>query len=162
MQTIAAGFGFFLMMLFNACMATEIIGSIVPPFPEGWKDEGGACISNTLGSERICDYSIGILRKDGELVLYFGKSAPRIEPEKARWHVIDRMPYPKISKTQQVVLGNCERDGKHDGAIIAIVKRTDTEWYSIVQNAYKANFITGRFEKISAKGIRCINEGWGV
>ena len=143
-------------------MATGIRGSIVPSFPEGWKDEGGACISSSLGADKMCDYSIGIVRASSGLYLYIGKKAPRIEPKKARWLVTDQMPYPQIQHGQELVFSLCERNGELDQTILAVVKTTDTEWHTTARLAYKVNLNTGRFERIPPKGIRCLNEGWGI
>jgi hypothetical protein len=150
------------MSLVGACVAGDFTGTIVPPFPEEWKDQGGACISGSLGIKRTCDYSIGVVKKDNRLVLYFGKSAPRTDPKKARWLVTDQMPYPEAPSGFQVVYGLCQRNGNPDETIIAIVKTTDTKWYTVIRSAYRANLDTGRFEKVSIKGLRCSNEGWGV
>ena len=160
MRSIARILG--LMLLAGACVAGDLTGTIVPPFPDGWKYQGGACVASSLGIERSCDYSIGVVEKDNHLVLYFGKSAPRIDPKKARWLVSDQMPYPEAPSGFHVVYGLCERNGKPDETIIAIVKTTDTEWSTVVRSAYRANLDTGRFEKTYIKGLRCRNEGWGV
>lgn len=158
----SAAFALILMLLSQACMAIELIGSIVPPFPEGWKDESGACISISLGTDRICEYSIGTLRADGTLIAYIGKSAPRVDPKKGRSLVTDQLSFPRIPRGHDIVFANCERDGKRDETVLALVKTTKTEWWSQVLSAYRADLNTGRFEKIPTKGIRCLNEGWGV
>jgi hypothetical protein len=160
MKTIAGILS--LMLLAGACVAGDLIGTIVPPFPDGWKDKGGACIGGSLGIEKSCEYSIGVVEGANHLVLYFGKSEPRTDPKKARWLVTDQMPYPEAPPGFQVVYGLCERNGIADETIIAIVKTTDNEWYTIVRSAYRVNLDTSRFEKTSVKGIRCSNEGWGV
>ena len=160
MKTIAGILG--LLLLAGTCVAGNLKGIIVPPFPDGLKDQGGACIAGSLGIEKICDYSIGVVEKDNHLVLYFGKSAPHTDPKKARWLVTDQMPYPEAPTGFQVVYGLCEKNKKPDQTIIAVVKTSDTEWYTVVRAAYKANLDTGRFEKTSNKGLRCGNEGWGI
>lgn len=160
MKTIVWIFG--PLLLVGTCVAGDLTGTIVPPFPDGWKDQGGACIAGSLGAEKICDYSIGVVEKDNHLVLFFGKSAPRTDPMKPRWLVTDQMPYPEAPTGFQVVYNQCERNGKPDQTIVAVIKTANTEWYTVVRSAYKANLDTGRFEKISIKGLRCGNEGWGV
>ena len=70
---------------------------------DGSIDNGGACITGSLGIEKTCDYSIGVVEKDNNLVLYFGKSAPRKDPKKALWLVTDPMPYPEAPSGFQVV-----------------------------------------------------------
>jgi len=162
MRAIARIVGLTLMSLAGACAATDIIGTIAPPYPDGWKDHGGACIGGSLGPNKTCDYSIGVLEKTDQLILFIGKSATRIDPKKARWLVTDIMPYPKTPSGFQVVYSLCERNGTPDETIIAIVKTTDTEWYTTVRFAYRANLNTGRFEKTSPKGVQCRNDGWGV
>lgn len=151
-----------LMLPSYTCQASNLIGRIVPPYPDEWISQGGACIAGKLGIKRSCDYSIGILKNLDQLHIFFGKSAPRINPKKARWFVTDLMPYPKTPAGFHVVYGFCERDGSPDASIIAVVKTTDSEWFSNVQTAYRANMNTGRFEESSIKGVRCRNEGWGV
>jgi hypothetical protein len=160
MKTIVGILG--LLLFAGTCIAGDLIRTIVPPFPDGWKDQGGACIAGSLGVEKSCDYSIGVVKKDNHRFLYFGKSAPRTDPKKARWFVTDQMPYPKAPTGFQVVYGLCERNSRRDDTIIAVVKTTDTEWHTVVRSAYKANLETGLFEKISIKGLRCGNEGWGL
>lgn len=149
-------------MLAAACAANDITGAVVPSFPGGWQYHGDACIGASLSRNKSCDYSIGVLEKPGQLILYIGKSATRIDPKKVRWIVTDQMPYARTPTGFQVVYSLCERNGKADETIIAIVKTTDTEWYTNVRFSYRANLSTGRFEKTSTKGVRCLNEGWGV
>lgn len=161
MQIIIAMIGLVLMLISNSCLASDLTGSIVPPFPDGWMDGGGACIAKSLGADKMCEYSIGVLQGPSGLLLYIGKSAPRIELKKARWLVTDQMSFPQTPRDQQVVFSVCELNGEIDETIIAVVKTTDTEWYATVRQAYRANLKTGRFEEIPPKGIRCLNEGWG-
>lgn len=162
MQIIIAMFGLVLLLFSKACMATNLMGSIVPPFPNGWTEESGACISKSLGVDKMCDYSIGVLRSLNGRVLYIGKSTPQIETNEVHWLVTDQMPFPQTPRGQEVVFSSCELNGELNETIIAVVKVTDTEWYTTVRQAYRANLNTGRFEKISTKGIRCLNEGWGI
>ena len=162
MNTVRVIVGAYLVLVANVCLAADITGSIVPPFPTGWKDQGGACIGGGLGRDKICEYSIGVLEHGSQLVLYIGRSAPPIDPKIPRWLVTDQMPYPKAPAGFHVVFGPCERDGTQDETIIAIVKTTDTEWYNTVRSAFRANVRTGRFERTPTTGVRCYNEGWGV
>lgn len=47
--------------------------------------------------------------------------------------------------------------------IIAVVKNTDSEFYTKIFKAWKTNRKTGKFEKINKRKIKkCINEGYGV
>jgi len=161
MKTITTMFGMTLMLMSTISLARDLIGSIVPPFPDELKNEGGACISRSLGADKVCEFSIGVLRGLSGRLLYVGKSAPRTDPKKARWLVTDAMPYPTVPRGHQVIFGGCQRNGLSNEAILAVAKTTDTEWYNVIRFAYEVNLNTGLFEETSPVGIRCINEGWG-
>ncbi|GAB3550099.1 hypothetical protein GCM10027343_32740 [Noviherbaspirillum agri] len=154
--------GVVLMLITGVGQAENLVGSVVPPYPTGFRDGGGACISKTVGEKNVCQYSIGILRKRGVHLLYLGKAAPRSDPKKARWTVTDQMSIKDIPHGHDIAYGLCEQNGVQDEAILAIVKITNTDWFTSVRNAYKVNLETERFEKVPVTGIRCINEGWGA
>lgn len=162
MKAAARIFVLCVMLFAGQSNANGVVGSIVPPYPEGWKHRGGACIASSLGANRSCEFSIGILEKSNKLFFHFGKSVPRTDPKQARWLITDQMPYPETTPGFQVVYGLCEKDGKPEDTIIAVVKTTDTEWYTTVHSAYRANLNTGRFEDTSTEGVRCLSEGWGM
>jgi hypothetical protein len=162
MKINAACLGLSLTLLCSASNADSLVGSVVPPYPEGFRDAGGACISKSLGDKDMCLYSLGILRRRGTTLLYIGKSAPRIDPKKARWTVTDQLAFQNLPQGHDVSYGLCEQNGVQDETILAIVRITNTDWYSQIHSAYKVNLATGRFEKIDTKGIRCLNEGWGA
>lgn len=161
MKIIPTLLGIGLTLLSAAGNAENLVGSTVPPYPAGFRDGGGACISRAL-DKNVCEYSLGILRKRGAHLLYLGKSAPRIDPKKARWTVTDQLSIKDIPNGHDISFGLCELNGVQDEAILAVVKITNTDWFTHVHSAYKVNLTTERFEKIPAKGIRCFNEGWGA
>lgn len=162
MRSILAPLGLTLMLIAGAGRAENLVGSVVPPYPQGFRDGGGACISKALGDKDICQYSLGILRRRGAHLLYLGKAAPRTDPKKARWTVTDQLSIKDIPRGHDLSFGLCEQNGVQDETILAVVKITNTDWYTHVHSAYKVNLTTERFEKIPTKGIRCINEGWGA
>lgn len=162
MRTKSTLFGIALMLLASASNAESLVGSVVPPYPAGFRDGGGACISKALGDKNICDYSLGILRRRGEHLLYLGKSAPRIDPKKPRWTVMDQLSIKDIPRGHDISFGLCEQNGVQDETILAFVKVTNSDWFTNVHSAYKVNLATERFEKIPTKSIRCLNEGWGA
>lgn len=155
MQTNTKILALGLMLLTGTSTANNLIGKTVPPFPTGWQDEGGSCVLD-------CNYSMGILKKGKERLVYFGKALPKTDTGKSRWQVLDQMPYPETREGFEVVYGSCESKGIADPSIIALVKFTETEWLDQVRFTYKANTAKGIFETISTEGIRCQNEGWGL
>lgn len=148
-------------LLSRTSVAGELIGTIVPPFPDGWNELSGACISEISSMESTCAYSISIEKdSNNQRTILFGKSMPRIDQAIPRWLIIDQMPYPRVPLGFHISYGECETNGNRDQSIIAVVQTTNTEWYTIVRQAYRANLNSGRLEKISTHGIRCRNEGW--
>lgn len=146
-------FGIGALLLAATSQAASLTGTMIPPFINGWQDRGGACVAD-------CAYTIGDVQKGTRRLLYFGKATTRIDPDKARWLVLDEMVYPRATG-QHVVYGSCQYKGVADETLIALVKTADTEWLS-AKVAYRANITTHQFQKIPPKGIRCANEGWGL
>lgn len=142
-------------LLCNACLAATLVGQTVPPFPENWDEQGGACISRVLGEGRNCDYSIGVLHTPNGPRLYIGKAVPQTETNRPRWLVTDEMPYPQMQKGSELIYSQCERFGKFDETVIAVVKIDAESWFAKIQRAFKANLQTGKFERIASKGVRC-------
>jgi hypothetical protein len=57
----------------------------------------------------------------------------------------------------------CSTKNGFDSEIIAIVKDSDSEFYTEIVKAWKANRKTGKFEKVSKRKIKkCGNESYGI
>lgn len=153
MHTSALAFS--LVLLASPSLANNLIGKTIPPYPSGWQEEGGACLLN-------CNYSLGVLIKAQQRLLYLGKNSPQSTASDPRWQVLDTMPYPEPPEGYELVYSACEHQGIPDPSLIALVKIADDEWLDQVRFAYKANINKGRFETISTQGVRCQNIGWGL
>jgi hypothetical protein len=156
--------GAWLMTAVMVCESATLVGSVIPPYPDGWKEGGGVCIAQSLGMERMCSFSMGILKSADGKILYVGKLVSSPDAKLPLWLVTDEMPYPVIPRKHYFTYVSCEKDGKSDETIMAIVKRprAEMEWHDRIHTAYRVNLDSGRFEKISSKGVRCLNEGWGL
>ena len=42
-------------------VAVELVGKTMPPYPDGLREVGGACLSDSTDAGHVCDYSIGLL-----------------------------------------------------------------------------------------------------
>ncbi|NTV94482.1 MAG: hypothetical protein HGA75_03595 [Thiobacillus sp.] len=146
----------------NLALGGSLIGTVVPPYPHGVESKGGACISDPAAPERSCAFGIELMRENGSLYLYLQKTAPQVEPNKPRWLILDRMPYPRTKPGEDVIFAMCELDGKPDQSLIAVVRRDDTEWHTAITKAFRGNLVKERFERTSTAGIRCVNQGWGI
>ena len=145
-----------------SCSANDLVGSTVPPYPEHYKYSGGACVSGGRDQKSICDFSIGVLEKNNQLIMYFGKAAPRTDVKQPRWLVTDQMPYPAAPDDSHVVYSMCAQNEVRDETIIAVVKSSNSEFFTEISLAYKVNLDTGRFEQMSTSGLICINESYGL
>lgn len=151
-----------LTFLASGCFAADLAGTIYPPLPDGWKIIDSACLGGSLHPENICAYSFGISEQGSNKYWYLSKSITKSNPMKARWVVTDHIPSPTLPSGFHAVFGLCQRNGKADETLVAIVKSTDTEWLTEVYEVYKANLDSGKFDLSNDTGVRCINDSWGI
>lgn len=155
-----------LLLLSSPVMAAgdhiNLVGATVPPFPTGWYDESGMCIGSGLGQDQLCAFNLGVIKKGAQRWLYIGKAASSSTTGKPRWLVTDQMAYPAAPKGFHVEIVPCQRDGEPAVTTVAIVQTTNSEWYTRVRAAYRANLATGLFETVASQGMRCLNAGAGV
>jgi len=148
-----------------AALADGIVGTTVPPYPAGLTNEQGACIAQTLGGVASeCDFSMGILEDTSSVPksLFGARLAGRDETGRARWTVTDAVPYPALPEGYLLAMATCEADGKKDETIVAVVRATETEWLADVLWARRYDLNTEKFVEQPIRGLRCLNEGWGL
>ncbi|HEY0683061.1 MAG TPA: hypothetical protein VGD45_12075 [Steroidobacter sp.] len=148
-----------------AALASSLVGSTVPPYPDGLKDIGGSCIARALrGTDRSCDFSIGILADSNDVpkILYGSRLAGRDESNHALWTITDAMPYPEVPEGYTLAVASCQDNGERDEGIVAVVRLAETEWLTEVLWIRRYNFGTKKFIEHPSAGVRCINEGWGL
>jgi hypothetical protein len=149
-----------------AALADSLVGSTVPPYPVGLASAQGACIAQTLrGIARECDFSIGILEDASSVpkALIGGRLAGRDEKGRARWTVTDTVPYPALPEGYFLAIATCEADGKKDETIVAVVRGVEeVEWLADVLWARRFDLDTEKFVELPIRGVRCLNEGWGL
>jgi hypothetical protein len=154
--------------------ASDLIGRVVPPYPEGLRDAGGTCISESDDYARVCDYSIGVLAADGgksaddsdslaEPVMRYvvaAKMAGR-DGQSALWKITDAQPYPKAAEGYQLQFGSCRVHGKQDERLAAIVRQSmDEEYLQDVIWARRLDLQSGKLVEIRLTEVDCINEAY--
>ncbi len=117
-------------LLATTAGAAELIGSTVPPYPDGLIEQSGACIAQSRGPEHECDYSVGVLgSEEGKPRVIVGtRMTGRDDQQKARWIVTDTLPYPDLPEGYLLAIASCQVDGKDDQTIIAVVLNAEEEW----------------------------------
>jgi hypothetical protein len=141
-----------------AALADGLVGSTIPPYPDGVVHEQGACIAD-------CDFSIGILEDSSNVpkTLFGARLAGRDNSGKARWTVTDALPFPAMPEGFLLAMTTCEVDGKQDETIVAAVRGSEVEeWLEDVVWARRFDVATGKFVEHASAGVRCLNEGWGL
>lgn len=148
----------------TAPAADELVGAIVPPYPDGMASFGGSCIgAAAAGIERLCDHSIGIIGDaDGEPGILYGARNAGYEGNNPTWQVTDAMAYPELEDGQMLVIGVCSVHGEEDASVFAVVRITPTELFDDVLWARRYDFDSGKFIAQDADGVLCYNEGWGI
>jgi hypothetical protein len=141
-----------------AALAEGLVGSTIPPYPAGLVHNQGACIVDE------CDFSIGILEDSSGLpkTLFAARIAGHDDAGRARWTITDAMPYPALPEGYLLAIATCESDGKKDETIVAAVRLTETEWLEEVIWARRYAVGTEKFVEQPSRGVRCLNEGWGL
>jgi hypothetical protein len=137
-------------------LASKYIGLPYPPLPEGWQAGLGG-ISATAGAT---DFSIQVLEKADEQMLWFLKLTGRDSQGKASWVVLDVLSRSEIKEPGGLILYICQNGDKPDTEIVALGEG-NTQVITKINRAWRANHITGRFEPISTEGITCIEEPAG-
>ena len=145
------------------------IGAVVPPHASGVHELSGSCVAPGPGGDAMCAVSIALVRDeqshqrtllatrelrhaDGTLV---GGDRPlQLVTDAIR-------PEPLTDKVVDVAVGICQRDGKDDPRIVAaLVPAADAEWFTRFRGLWRLGD-AGRFQLLSAAGVRCRNEGFG-
>lgn len=149
-----------LFVLPAAVIGTDLIGTIIPPYPAGHTQYGG-CIykpHDPVGKQEICPYAIGFLGTGpGGFTGIYAAKLDRREERKVFWKVTDVIPYPKVEPGWAFVYGTCRIRGKDDDSVLAVVRNTGgyATW------ARKVDLPSGRFTSIALDAVECdgIDEG---
>lgn len=157
----------------SGAYASELIGRIVPPYPDGLRDAGGTCISGSGEYAHVCDYSIGVLADDGG---GDPAGAPETEPapryviaaklagrdgQSALWKITDAQPYPKAAEGYQLQFGSCRIHGKEDGRLAAVVRQdTNKEYLTDVIWARRLDLQSGKLAEVHPAAVDCISEAY--
>lgn len=140
------------------------LGREVPPYPDGLEKAEGTCIPGDAGIEHICDYGIAVWRDPQGIYrhLVAGQLLGHDPAGRARWRLLDVLPYPVLPEGYGLTIGLCEIDGRVAPNVAATVDMSrDTEWFAAIDKAWRLDFGRKRLVETRPDGIRCRNEGFG-
>jgi len=144
-------------------------GTVVPPFPSGVRELSGTCIGEGTSGEAICAIAVSVLRDEqSELRTILATrrlhhpDGTAVGGDRPLSLVTDALePAALDDEGNEVAVGLCQRDGRDDPRIIAIVRPVaEQEWFTVLQGTWRLED-DGRFAGIPAAGVRCRNEGFG-
>ena len=142
--------------LISAC-STNLVGTTVPPYPNGLASKSGSCTGPSLN--QLCDFSVGILQSsDGKPVGVLARQSLKRIDDRPSWRVTDHIPWPNLSKQQVLATFDCRIDGKVVRGLIAVVQLPgDGTGYAPARVwARKLDYASGKFTTYSTEGIKCL------
>ena len=155
MRAIAFSLAGILFGLTGAARAQELIGKVVPPFPSGEYEGGGACIGPPQAS---CDWSVSVLLSAdaNKIGVYAAKSAGR-NGRTALWTVTDLIPYPQVPKGYVLLWTDCRYDKAEDPTIVAVVRSSKQQYLPAAGWTYRVDLRSGKLTKLEPKRVDCFN-----
>ncbi len=145
-------------------------GVVVPPYPSGWRELGGSCIGQGDLPDAMCATMVSLLRDEQSGIRTLFATRPLRHADGAVVGdarrplelVTDAIEPPALDDAQaEPSIGLCQRDGREDRRIVAIVRPdAGIEWYTRLHGVWRVDD-DGRFQPIPADGVRCRNEGYG-
>jgi hypothetical protein len=80
----------------------------------------------------------------------------------SQWEILDVLVIPQISRNQVFTTSYCFIGKEYEPEVFAIFDNQDKEYLTRARRAWKANRLSGKFEDISVRGVKCENESWNI
>ena len=157
-------FGIILLLNLSPALAVDApalpgIGDVVPPFPDGIENYGGACAYHP-GSADICAMSVGDLSiENGEAIAVFaGKRSGYDAEGRAFWEITDIVELPPIEEGYFFDHSLCVSEDSDRHHPVAIVRNEeDVAYLTDIAWAMALDLETGLFVDIDPDGLTCEN-----
>lgn len=146
-----------------------LVGSEVPPWPDGLRELSGTCVSPSDDPAQVCSHGIAVVGRmpaDADAsavpVLVAATRSLGRDGGLPRWRVTDVLPHPQAGDGDYVQSATCRVGGVDDGGVVALVgddaeaERLPARW------ARRLDFASGRFAEIDPATVDCLNEGHGL
>ena len=106
------------------------------------------------------NFWISLMQQEEQKSLWFSIGIGH-QGQQGIFQLIDKADFPALRRGQSFAKP-CTYNGTSDPEIFAIVHYTNTEYWTQIVQAWRANRSTWKIEPISTEGIRCYNRSWGV
>jgi hypothetical protein len=117
-------------------------------------DLGGRCLSTGAS----CNHVLGELGKaKGPRYLVAEEKVGKDSGGKPLLKIVDVLEYPSFPNALLVNDGQCSEDNARDEAIVAIVEKSDAEWYGDCRWARRFDRKLGKFVPVPEKSVKCRN-----
>lgn len=120
--------------------------------PNGAKDLGGSLLSDEM-------YGVSRFRMKKQFMLWLERIVERDAAGVPTWQVKDVLTFPPLKKNQEFLLyygSNCTRGGAETADLIVAAQFLPKKKSYKINQAWLANVVTERFEKIPVEGIECV------
>jgi hypothetical protein len=136
------------------------VGLVYRDLPQGLSSQSGWVVR--YDDANNATYTASVIQKGQTRMLWFLRVVKYNENGQPTFQVVDVLKLPAMDKSQQLMGRFCRLNEENDREISAIVRVTDTEYYTEVTKAWRTNPLTEKIEPINTKGIDCGNQGWGT
>lgn len=152
----------------SAAGAAALVGTRMPPYPDGLSDIIGSCIAGGEGLEHVCDYGMNVLgrgdRDGGDAVGVYLVGARNTDTTADRpiWEVTDALDIP-VADGYQLQLADCRIDGQFSRGVAALVRHAGGEEFSTdIAWARRYDTASGKFVETGGAGVDCVDPSAGV
>lgn len=138
------------------------IGYIVPPYPSGWSERSGGCVGSVGDEGGPCHHSIAVISDaQSGMRMILGLENMKTFGKAPLWRIVAALEPDALSDAgHDVVHGTCQLRGADDGAVVAIVRYEERDWFA-AREAWRFDHAAGRFTPLRSADVRCANEGFG-
>ena len=141
----------------------EFLGlRIAESLPMGLKSHNHFMIASKRGAATPLEFGVREVSKGKVKMLWFERIAERDQKRVLGWQVLDVLILPPIKKHQVLATSSCFIAKEFEPEVIALFDNQDNEYLTRTRRAWRANRLTGKFEDLPVRGVRCKNESWSI
>ncbi|MFZ5638454.1 MAG: hypothetical protein ACOY82_17895 [Pseudomonadota bacterium] len=153
----------------GASGAAALIGTRVPPYPDGLSEIGGSCVPGGEGIARVCEFGLamvgtGTSASGGAAMVRYVIASKNTDPaaDKPTWQVLDAIDAPALQIGYDLQLGACSIDGQDNPGLIAAVRHGQDERSADITWARRFDTATGKLADVETARVSCLNTAAGV